>query len=273
MIRMTIGEALNSVTRMLKPIAATSAAFEARQILCHTLNVDVSWLLAHTLELFPGKYQDRLTLFVNDRLSGKPLQYILGQWEFMGLPFYVREGVLIPRQDTETLAERAISHIRERKMRTVLDMCCGSGCIGVALARYTGVCVTLSDVSAICVQTAGQNAQLNRVEAILRLGDLFGPIKNDRFDLIVANPPYIPSADIPTLQPEVRREPASALCGGEDGLDFYRRIAQSYAGHLNPGGMLMLEFGINQSAALRDLFPGCHIYRDLRGIERVLEAG
>ena len=186
-------------------------------------------LLSRQSDIFPGEYEKMLEEMLARRLAGEPLQYILGEWELMGLPFRVDARALIPRQDTETLVEAALGLIKERGYRTVLDLCCGTGCIGISLAALSGAAVTLADIS---------------VDAL---------------------------ADMAALQREVRFEPALALYGGEDGLDFYRRIRTEYAAHLNQRGALLLEVGFGQAAAVCALFgENAYVLRDLCGVERVV---
>ena len=183
----------------------------------------------------------------------------------MGLPFYTRPCALIPRQDTETLCEEALSI----GGKTLLDLCCGTGCIGVSLAKLGGFEVTFGDISPDCLGLARENAALNGVAGSFVLTDMFGNI-SDSFDLICVNPPYIPTSELASLQAEVKREPALALDGGADGLDFYRRISRDYAAHLNPGGALLMEVGAGQAADVAAMFPKAEIIKDICGIERVV---
>lgn len=207
------------------------------------------------------------------RLSGEPLQYILGEWEFMGLKLIMRPCALIPRQDTETVAEAALALAKERGFRTALDLCCGTGCIGISLAALGGLDVTMSDISGECVALARENAAKHGISAQFAEGDLFSALSGARFDLIVCNPPYIPSGDIESLQREVKNEPRRALDGGKDGLDFYRRISVQYQRHLNPGGALLLEIGFDQAEAVRGMFGGARVVKDLGGNDRCVIAG
>ena len=201
------------------------------------------------------------------RAQGEPLQYIMGKWEFMGLPFYTRPCALIPRQDTETLCEEALK-INGRG-KTILDLCCGTGCIGVSLAKLGGFEVTFGDISPDCLALARENAALNGVPGSFLLTDMFSDI-SDSFDLICVNPPYIPTSELASLQAEVKREPRLALDGGADGLDFYRRISRDYAAHLNPGGALLMEVGAGQAEDVAEMFPKAEIIKDICGIERVV---
>ena len=183
----------------------------------------------------------------------------------MGLPFYTRPCALIPRQDTETLCEEALAI----GGRTLLDLCCGTGCIGVSLAKLGGFEVTFGDISRDCIDLARENAALNGVAGSFVLTDMFGNISGS-YDMICVNPPYIPTSHLALLQAEVKREPALALDGGADGLDFYRRIARDYAAHLNPGGALLMEVGAGQAEDVAAMFPNARRIEDICGIERVV---
>ena len=266
----TIREALRAAQAALAPVAGEEAAREARLFFCHALGWDMARLLSRQSDIFPGEYEKMLEEMLARRLAGEPLQYILGEWELMGLPFRVDARALIPRQDTETLVEAALGLIKERGYRTVLDLCCGTGCIGISLAALSGAAVTLADISVDALALARENAEKNGVCARVMETDLFSNITGS-FDLIVCNPPYLSDADMAALQREVRFEPALALYGGEDGLDFYRRIRTEYAAHLNQRGALLLEVGFGQAAAVCALFgENAYVLRDLCGVERVV---
>lgn len=228
--------------------------------------LEAEWLLAAALRLDRvGLYvnfekpllADELALFkemVGRRARREPLQYILGSQEFMGLEFRVTPAVLIPRHDTETLVREALG--RAGNARLILDIGTGSGCIAVALAKLIPHAnVTAVDSSEAALDVARGNAFHNNVTVHSVYGSLFEPCGGGRFDLIVSNPPYIPTADLDGLQPEVRDfEPKKALDGGFDGLDFYRMIIPATPSHLNYGGWLMVEIGVGQEEAVRDMF-------------------
>lgn len=202
------------------------------------------------------------------RETGEPLQYILGEWEFMGLPFKVGRGTLIPRPETELLCELALRE--DLRGKKVLDLCCGSGCIGVSLAKLGGAKVAFSDISPAALAYARKNARLNGVDGTFLEGDLFAPVTGT-FDLIAVNPPYLTASEMKTRQKELTFEPENALYGGEDGLDFYRRLAEEAPGYLAPGGRLLMEIGYTQGEALRTLFKNCTVHKDLAGLDRVVE--
>ncbi len=215
---------------------------------------------------------------IKRRLAGEPVSYLVGETEFWGLPFHVEPSVLVPRPDTETVIEvaRAARPDRASPCR-ILDLCTGSGVIAVSLAReYPAAQVVATELSpaaaALARRNAARNAVADRVD--VREGDLFEPVRGERFDLIAANPPYIASQVIPTLSPEVRREPVIALDGGPDGLLFYDRICARAREHLVPGGAIVLEHGFDQADAVRARliaagFTGATLVHDLGKNPRV----
>lgn len=211
--------------------------------------------------------------------AGEPLQYLLGAWEFYGLPFEVGPGVLIPRPDTETLVETALRLLNERAAPAVADLCAGSGCIAAAIAHARPdarvYAVELSDAAfPYLVRNLARNAPGN-AEAIR--GDVLAPPPLPLLDLIVSNPPYIARAEMETLSPQVRWEPEMALLGGEDGLDFYRALPRVCMPLLRPGGAIAFEVGYTQADAVIGLleqsgYRDCAVDRDLAGIRRVVYA-
>ena len=211
------------------------------------------------------------------RAGGYPLQYILGVWEFMGLPFAVGEGVLIPRPDTEVLCEAALAFLAKRPHADVLDLCAGSGAIGLTIGRMCpGVRVTAVEKSPEALVFLRRNAAALCPSVTIREIDVLRPPEGfPPCDLIVANPPYIPSNEIASLQREVTHEPGIALNGGDDGLLFYRAICDLWLPLLKPGGALMAEIGSEQGPAVRAIFEtsgleGVTVRRDLAGLDRVV---
>ncbi len=257
---------------------------------CPDPDIDARWIAEDVLDMtrqalffeadraIPRPQLIRLESMLDRRAAGEPVQYILGVADFMGLKFRVDGSVLIPRQDTEALVEAALIDLRRRPGKpAVLDLCAGSGCIGLSLASLApNARVTLSDLSPEALGIARANQRELGVKAELRQGDLFDAVKGERFDVIASNPPYIPTSDLDALQREVRFEPRIALDGGADGLDFYRRIARSAPDHLAPGGAIFLEVGAGEAPAvlalLKAALPGAEVgtVRDLNGIERVV---
>lgn len=269
---MTVAQALRSATAKLRArLDKDVAPHEARLMVAHLLGTQPAGLAVRREERWSAENDDLLAQMIDRRLQGEPLQYLLGEWSFLGLSMLVRRGVLIPRADTEVVAERAISFLRERRSRRVLDLCCGAGCIGIALAVYAEAQVVAADISAACCALAGENAARNGIHLDIRQGDLFEPVQSEeRFDLMVFNPPYLSAAELTSLQAEVAFEPRLALDGGVDGLDFYRRIAAGFEQHLVDDGALLVEIGSTQAAAVRELLGDGEVLRDYAGLPRGL---
>jgi release factor glutamine methyltransferase len=203
------------------------------------------------------------------RDAGEPVQYIFRRAPFMGYEFYVDERVLIPRMDTEILCAAASEYIKSRKTIEALDLCAGSGAIGLSLKRmHPGITMTLADVSPDA--SAVQRINAEGLDAEILTGDLFEPVLGRAFDLIASNPPYVRAGDIPALSREVQKEPKLALDGGADGLTFYRAIAREFRAHMRPGGRIYLEVGLGQADEVLALFGGGNIIRDLNGVKRVV---
>ncbi len=224
-------------------------------------------------EQIPDLWEERVAL----RCRRVPLAYVLGNTEFMGLPFIIEPGVLIPRQDTESLVEWVLE--AEKEGKSLLDMCTGSGCIGLSLAKLGGFQTVLSDLSPRAIHVSRRNRRALELEDRVEIcqGDLFEALaQGQRFDVIVSNPPYIETAVIAELQDEVRdHEPMMALDGMEDGLFFYRRIAREAPQWLSPGGRIYLEIGYDQGesvpALLREAgFIDVTVRKDLAGNDRVV---
>lgn len=221
---------------------------------------------------------DRYEALLRRRLAREPLQYLLGNVSFCGLPFSVDQRALIPRPETELLCAWAAEWIAEKPDGALLDCCCGSGCIGLSLKmRFPSLRLTCSDLSPEALSLARENAAGLECEAEFVCSDLFSGLNARRFDWIVSNPPYIPSADCLSLQEEVRAEPLMALDGGEDGLDFYRRIALEAPAVLYPGGRLLMELGFGEAEAVAALlasqgFDDLLVRKDDRGIDRMIAA-
>lgn len=246
---MTVREALRCASEQLERAGVPDAALDARLLLAHLLGeTPLGVQMSGARELAPqtvGVYCE----MVLRRASREPLQYILGEAAFMGMNLTVTPDVLIPRQDTEILCEEALRRIAGQKA-SVLDMGTGSGALAVAISLLSRANVTATDVSASALCVAQGNAA--RLGAMVRFvqGDLFGAVPGERFDMIVSNPPYVSVAEMAMLMPEVLMEPKTALFGGEDGLDFHRRLTREAPLHLNPNGVLLLEIGYRQKDAV-----------------------
>ena len=261
-------EKLIAVRESLKTVTDEAGA-EAVILLEHFTEMTRAEILLSEVGL-DEKTLSSIDAAVGRRLLREPLQYILGTWYFMGLPFTVTPAALIPRQDTETLAEEGKRLISGRGYRSLLDVCTGTGCIAVSLAKLTGICAEASDISPECAALARENAERNGVKLAVRTADLFDGA--GKYDVVTANPPYIADADMEALQPEVRFEPRLALAGGKDGLELYRRIAKEAEPHINRGGALLLEVGYGEAETVAALFTGkkVRIIKDLNGIDRVV---
>ena len=224
---------------------------------------------------------DEFRRLIARRAAREPLQHLLEEQEFMGLSFKVSPAVLIPRWDTETLVYEAMEEAKKMAGPRILDLGIGSGAIAVSLAYYVPAAeVWATDISPEALEVARENAMRLGVERRITFlcGDLFSPLSPEtRFDFIVSNPPYLSEEEYMTIEPEVKREPRQALCGGTDGLDYYRRIAASASRHLLPGGRLLLEIGWTQSVAVSKIlrendFPEIKIIKDWGGNDRVIIA-
>lgn len=251
-----------------------NAQYEAREIVMRALSLSRTDVITNPNREVGDEEVRAVTEMARRRQNGEPLQYILGECEFMSLPFYADEGVLIPRSDTETLVEA----VMDRAFENILDICTGSGCVGISLAHYiSGASVTMVDISEKAVQAAKKNAARNNVTRrvnVMRL-DILSDIPDGEYDLIVSNPPYIETAVIDTLDSVVKDyEPHLALDGGADGLTFYRRITDIAPRLLRRGGVLAFEIGYNQGEAVSSLmqksFSNIEIIKDLAGCDRVV---
>ena len=269
--------------RALKRNGVDSAALEAREIVCCAADKNKEEFYRDSRLYATPEIEARVSALLQRRLQGEPVAYLVGEWEFFGLPLIVNEHVLIPRSDTEVLAQQAIDYLKDYPGARVLDLCTGSGCVGLAIASRLADCrVVLADCSEEALRIARTNARLNHLQsrtAVLQADALAPPTaKFDAFQCIVSNPPYIPSGQIPTLDRSVREyEPQLALDGGADGLAFYRSIVACYTHALEPGGSLCLEFGLGQEAAVAQILEegGYEITqwkRDASGIMRAVLA-
>lgn len=278
---MTLLEALKMGEKYLEEREIPDAALDAWYLLEDILKreygerVNRAWFLMNRQEKIGEKLHTVYRQALAQRGIHMPLQYITGEQEFMGIPFLVSNKVLIPRQDTEILVEEVIKAARPGMK--LLDMCTGSGCIAVSLVKLVpGLEATASDLSGEALEMARENARRQEAEITFVQGNLFEPVKG-QFDIIVSNPPYIPSAEIEGLMEEVRLfEPRAALDGREDGLYFYRRIIEAGSGYLKEGGWMMFEIGCSQGEEVSELmkkagFSYVSICKDLAGLDRVVK--
>ncbi len=294
----TVRDMINMAETQLAEAGCESPKYDAEALYMHVFSVDKMGLFKTWGNTISEKEADLYFDEVEKRRNRVPLQHITGTVEFMGHVFDVCEDVLIPRHDTEILVGTVLDDVaaisKDGKGMALLDLCCGSGVIGLSLASALPAArVVLADISEPAVGLAGANraklaAAAPRTNAAalkkvgLRQGDLFGPFKKRfrpaKFNIIITNPPYIPTAEIATLEPEVREhEPQLALDGGDDGLEFYRRILNEAPAHLNRGGSLYMEIGAEQAAAIEKIAAETEAYeseitikKDLAGKDRIM---
>lgn len=271
---MTLEAALSYGKKILEEAEIVEAALDAWYLLEYVGKFDRSYYYLHYKDDLEDEKWSEYEILVKKRAEHIPLQYITGTQEFMGLEFKVNPYVLIPRQDTEILVETTLGILRPEMK--VLDLCTGSGCIIISLMHFAKDIVGFgSDISKQALLTARENAKANEVEVEWVRSDLFQNITGT-FDVIVSNPPYIPTGIIETLMPEVRDfEPVEALDGREDGLFFYDRIIQESNDFLNTGGYLLFEIGHDQGEAVsarmkQGGFEQVRVIRDLSGLNRVV---
>ena len=280
----TYSELYISVRNALRDAGVEAANVEARLIVASASGKTTAKLLQDMRLYATDAVEKKAADMLGRRLAGEPVAYITGVWEFRGLPMEVSPDVLIPRVDTEVLADEAINWLlQNRREARVLDLCSGTGCIGCAIADALPLShVVLADISPEAIDLSRRNVARNglagRVSYMLADATKAPPVMSGMFDLIVSNPPYIATMDILTLDPSVRDyEPIWALDGGDDGLDFYRAIADSWLPSLRQGGMLMFEVGEEQAAEVKAIMRahGMHdavSVLDTRGVERVVKA-
>jgi release factor glutamine methyltransferase len=241
----------------------------------HVLNVSRAWLLAHDDAVLDATQETAYADLLQRRLHGEPLAYLLGEREFYGLMFKVTPATLIPRPETELLVELALERIPQQSTPRILDLGTGSGAIALSIAHARPHSLVLAcDASAAALSVARENAQrLNCSNATFQQSDWYAALADQRFDLIVSNPPYVAAHDPHLQQGDLRFEPLSALASGDDGLTDIRRIVAQARAHLEPGGWLLLEHGYDQADAVRELLLAAGVSavfsaRDLAGIER-----
>lgn len=280
---MSIHKVVKEATCRLEKIVATPL-LDAQVLLCHVLKVERLYLIVNKDRIITNEEAFEYNKMIEKRLDGVPVQYIICNQEFMGLDFYVEEGVLIPRPDTEILIEKILDSIDQSEKYNIVDIGTGSGAITVSLARFIKNAYVYSiDISKKALGIAMKNADIHGVTSKISFlnGSLFEPLENidikGKVDILVSNPPYIPSSEIEGLQIEVAKyEPRIALDGGADGLDFYRDIVDNAPEYLRVGGMLALEVGHDQARKVADLmkeksrYVDIQITKDLAGIERIV---
>ena len=267
----------------LRAAGVDSAQLEARELVCFALDKTKEQLLRDRGLYVTSAQEGQVEELIRRRLAGEPVAYLIGEWEFYGIPLDISRDVLVPRSDTEVLASLAIDLLQKAgEGARLLDLCAGSGCIGLAAAVHAPQSrVVLADWSEgalrICRQNVRRNGLNARVTCVRADAREAAPSALWDFDVIACNPPYIPSGDIGGLDADVKDyEPRMALDGGPDGLDFYRAIAGKWQSALRLGGTLLFEVGMGQAPAVEDIlaqngFTGINTYPDTRGIWRVVE--
>lgn len=272
----TCKEAFRQAVESLVTAGVSEAEVDAWYLFEHVTGMSRAAYFLRMEDDLPEEQQNELKQLIQLRSTRIPLQYIIGSQEFMGYNFIVSPATLIPRQDTEILVEE-VSKVATGKK--VLDLCTGTGCILLSLAKMCRLAKAVgTDISLEAIETARKNAIRLEADAEFFCGDLFQAVPEETFDIIVSNPPYIPSAVIDTLMPEVKEhEPVSALDGGTDGLKFYREIINNANKYLTNQGQIFFEIGCEQAADVSALlcsagFQKIRVTKDLAGLDRVVSA-
>lgn len=277
---MNIFEAYNSTKKALLSAGIEDCVFEAKQIIKHITGLRSSEILMNYTKELTEFQSNNLTAILRQRELRYPLQYIFGEWSFYGRDFYVGPGVLVPRADTETVIEVCTEYLKDKKEPKILDLCAGSGCIGITLSKEKedSGCLMVEKYPE-AMRYAEKNIKRNKAEnARVIAGDVFeGTASGEKYDLIVSNPPYIAENGTEEVSPETKYEPETALIGGADGLKFYRAIVGNYKASLKENGMICFEVGIGQADSVKGIlnaagFTDIGAKKDLNGIERAVYA-
>lgn len=274
-----VKDLLVEVKAILKDAGIEQYYLDAELFMMEVLNFTKVQLFTKDDYELTSEEKVSLLNMVKQRVSNIPTQYILGRCEFMGMNFYVDKNVLIPRPDTEILVERVIDWAKKNKSKSFIDMCTGSGCIAISLAKYLNINGFAVDISKNAIKIAKKNSILNNVDEKIEFieSDLFSSFSNNNnVDIIVSNPPYISSQVVETLMPEVKdNEPRNALDGGINGLDFYVKIARDAVKFLNQGGGIFFEIGYDQGESVSKIlkmnnFVDIKVEKDLAGLDRIV---
>lgn len=274
---LTIQAAIEQGTALLEKAAIGVPRLTAEILLCHALHCERAYLYAHSTESLTELQWIHYGRYLNERLRGKPTQYITHRQEFYGREFYVSGDVLIPRPETEHLVEAALGYLKDRAATRVLDVGTGSGAISITLALESGCHIFASDISWSALQVAARNRTTYQACVEFFQGDLLVALAPGSLDLVVSNPPYVPGADRANMQREVRDwEPHVALFAGDSGLEIYRRLIDAAAVTLIPNGRLLLELGYRSLADVREMlaprWADIQVSSDLAGWPRVIGA-
>lgn len=281
MSRNNVFELLTKGRSFLKSHNIDSYSIDALVLLMNSSNMTKTEIYLNKDMIISKEQEECYKKALTKRAKNEPVQYIIGKAEFMGLIFMLNSATLIPRPDTETLVEACIDKIKKNKYKFVLDLACGSGAIGISIAKYCkDVFVTCSDIDKDAVSISIKNAKLNGVydKMSFYTSNLFEKLEMKKYDIIVSNPPYIPTENISFLMPDVRDfEPIKALDGGMDGLDFYKIITKESVKHLSENGMIFYEIGSDQKKSVIDImaengFNSICSVKDLAGLDRVVYA-
>ena len=276
---MTIKQALIKGVTKLKLEKISTPKLKARMLLQYVLKKPRQYLIVYDNQKLTEKEEQDYLRYIELLVQGEPIEHITHQKEFMKLNFYVDENVLIPRQDTEILVEEVIKIAKKIKAKKILDLCTGSGSIAVSLAKYLeNIQLTALDISRKALDIAIANAKNNQVQEKITFveSNLFQALGKEKYDIIVSNPPYIRREELPTLDREVRKEPRLALDGGDDGLDFYRKIIDQGYEYLKYGGYICLEIGFDQKEEVMQIikdkkqYMGTYCKKDLYDNDRVI---
>lgn len=249
---MNIKQALEEAKNILKSNNFEDSNIIAKELLSYVLKKDKVYLTINSDTALTDTEYAEFTKYIEQIIDGKPLQYITQKQEFMGMEFFVNEDVLIPQPDTEILVETVLDICKRYSNQSlrILDLCTGSGAIAISLSKILNTQVFASDVSTKALEVAEKNNVLNNSKVEFIESNLFEQINGEKFDIIVSNPPYIKNEEIKLLSKQVQNEPYIALSGGEDGLDFYRKIIDEAYKHINKNGYLCLEIGYDQKEDL-----------------------
>ena len=276
---MTIKQAMIKGVTILKLEKISTPKLKARLLLQYVLKKPRQYLIVYDNQKLTDKEEQEYLKYIELVAQGEPIEHITHQKEFMKLDFYVDENVLIPRQDTEVLVEEVIKIAQNIRAKKILDLCTGSGAIAVSLAKYLeNIQITALDISRKALDVAIANAKNNHVQEKITFveSNLFQDLRQEKYDIIVSNPPYIRRKEIETLDKEVRKEPKIALDGGEDGLDFYREIINKGYEYLKYGGYICLEIGYDQNEEVMQIIKDKKQYtetyckKDLYDNDRVI---
>ena len=269
-----LSETLKQATQLLKDAGVPVPQLTAEVLLCNVLEADKSFLYAHPEYLLGDDQREQFQSSLERRCQGEPTQYITGVQEFYGLDFTVTPSVLIPRPETEHLVEETLARAGGTEM--ILDVGTGSGCVAVVLKKnLPSAKVVAAELSRAALRVAAENSRRLEARVSFVQADLIETFSSNTFDMVVCNPPYVPLADLPGLQRELRSEPSIALFGGQDGLRVYEKLTAAVARILKPGGWLLLELGYNTRSAVGAPLTGpewgeISVKTDLAGIDRVL---